>query len=160
MKTLMSLIAISLFVPWIAMADARWDQLTAKVTTEGARLDTQFGMYVSLSSVVPLDDKGSHQADYISGVGGVDEDDVFHAGRFELVSETWIKDANGNWDVDQWLFRVSVEGVLQWGGRYRLVETERGTVISHDSIPLKEGELDQALLRQLQNWYQRTHAQP
>lgn len=156
MKKSFLLILISLLLPWTVLADARWDLLTSKVTTEGFQQDTGYGIYSTLTAITQIDDLGSHQADYISGVGGFDQNDVFVAGRFELVSEQWMKDANGNWDVDQWLFRVSVEGELDWGARYRLVETERGNVISHDAIPVTAGELAQALERQLQQWYRRT----
>lgn len=85
------------------------DSLIAEATQSTNVLITPNGDYHVLSNIVPADPKVTHQADYISAVGLTDKSGRFHPGLFAVVSEHWVKNGN-EWDVDQWMFYMSLDG--------------------------------------------------
>jgi hypothetical protein len=117
-----------------------WADLTYKAVTEGERTDAYGGIFKTLSIVQPLDDDGSYEADHFSGVGGEDAYGKFHASQYQAVSEQWRIDQNGNWNIDQWLFKMDVDGLLTWVAHFQLIELPNGTVLEHRSIEVSKGE--------------------
>ena len=140
---------VSLVVFFLAQisfaAPMSWAELTYKAITQGARYEAYAGVYRTLSLNKPLGDSGAYEADHFSAVGGEDAAGKFRAGHYETVSEQWNIDANGNWDIDQWLFKTDLEGRLTWVAHFHLIEMPNGTVIEHRSIAVTKDEGEKQL---------------
>ena len=116
----------------------KWSALVAAAAASTDSMDTDYGQFRSLTRITPLSTDKPHQADYFSAVGYPDSE----SGRFSVmylsaVSETWAIDANGNWDVDQWIYQLTTEGELASVAHYHLVEQPDGRVLGDDVVPTK-----------------------
>ncbi|MFV8250415.1 hypothetical protein [Bdellovibrio bacteriovorus] len=157
MKKLIASIVVSIVMLGSAAlaSGSQWENLNQIIKDTGTVSETQFGIYLTLSSIVPIGTEGARQADYLSAVGGYDENGNFHAGHLEGVSEQWLIDADGNWSIDQWLFRVSVDGEIDWIAHYHMVQKPNGTMISHDSLIVDDGEGESKWHFWVEDWYAR-----
>lgn len=112
----------------------KWNELLNQVQLNGLSSSYPNGVYLSVSSIVPNDPSKDHQADYLSTVGSVDENGNYIPHHVEAVSETWKLDAEGNWNVDQWIFVVGIDGDIQTVYRRELVKTPEGMVTKLETI--------------------------
>lgn len=127
-----------------------WDQLVDAAVHRGTVHESPVGTYRSLERL-SADRRQPHTANYFSAVG-YDGRDGFEIFRFEVVSENWLIDAEGNWVIDQWGFVLSPEGRLQRWMCYRLVETPQGLVLEQTPLPATVDEANAAWAARLAEW--------
>ena len=123
------------------VSPAHWQELVAKVRA--------LGQFTPSDGNVPdtyglADLRGpagaAHVANYINEWGYTDSHGTFQAGEVTLVSEYWSIPADGNWHIDQWLFRLGMDGSVGARAHITLVETRGGQVLADDAEPLKDGD--------------------
>ena len=123
------------------LSPADWSALVAKIRAVGA--------YTPSNGDIPatygLEDvrgpkDAAHLANYINEWGYTDSHGVFQPGEVTLVSEYWSIPADGNWHIDQWLFRLNVDGSISSRAHITLVETRDGQVLGDDAEQLKDGD--------------------
>ena len=117
-----------------ALGDRAFDSLIDFAAKTGKRQASQFGVFKTLGHVQNFGNETGYKVNYFSFVGGEGIDGNFNVGRVEMVSEFWGIDENGNWDIDQWLYKVSLDGKPTWVAHYRLVQTFQGVVLLHQGI--------------------------
>jgi hypothetical protein len=137
-----------------ASAD-QWNQLVNETVQKGT--DAVYGDsdWKILARVVPGDTSKPRQADYFSTIGGVGPDGKYLASAVSVVSENW-QITNGNWDVDQRIYNLTINGDLIQVNHNHLMEKMDGTVIGDDSLPV--GKITDADVlaewnKKLAEWY-------
>ena len=121
-RTLMkSLFCFLMLMPLLAMAKSlpidfdpqAWNKLiqTAVQTGDPLLMNDDLEMRV-LKNILPNDPMASHQADYFSTVGYTNSQAEYQAYEISVVSENWQKTEDNQWLIDQWIYRVSIEGEL------------------------------------------------
>lgn len=117
-----------------------WDHLVEQIISNGKNENTSFGEFRTLTRSSTEDLSSPHLIRYLSVIGGSSAEDsqkqsTFTIGHVELVWENWLIDADQNWNVDQWLFKVSAEGIPTKTWHYHLVIVpENGHVLKHEAI--------------------------
>ena len=124
-----------------AVSPAHWQELVAKVRALGTCTPTDG----NIPSTYGLEDvrgpkDAAHVANYINEWGYTDSHGQFQAGEVTLVSEQWTIPADGNWHIDQWLFRMDMDGAVGARAHITLVETKDGQVLADDAEALKDGD--------------------
>jgi|GEM_PF-2119645 len=77
----------------------------------------------------------AHKADYVTVFGSIGEEDgLFHPGSVDVVSEDWAVDEKKNWRIEQWMFRVGVDGRARDAMHNILYETPDGHVLGEDEL--------------------------
>jgi len=132
---------------------AKWQALMARAGVQGQEMDTQFGVYKSLTSDVPADTTKAHKSDYYSVVGGMGDGGVFHVDHVEIISENWQINKDGNWDIDQWQYVVTTAGDVQEFNHIHLVETPSRVVVTDDNVTVTEQAALVNLTLLLNQWY-------
>lgn len=135
---------------------AKWQQITAETLAKGSLMQTPYNYYKTLSYLNPADLSKAHTADYFSAVGNFDNQQKFVVDHFEIVSETWTIDAQKNWNIDQWIFVVSVDGSLTNGDHNFIVEDAGGRVLVVKTISSTPDERLQGWSERLSEWENRT----
>lgn len=153
MLLLISLATVLIPFSFAQAESSRWEQLQQHITLHGAKADSDWGLYMTLKNRVLLGTDGSYQVDYLSGVGGEDSNGVFHIGHLEDVSEVWRIDPNGNWDIEQWQYKVTVDGELQFFAHYHMIEKPNGIVLSQEGLPTSDPEFIHKWSELLEKWY-------
>ena len=123
------------------VSPAHWQELVAKVRTLGTFTpsDGNLPATYGLADVRGPKD-AAHVANYINEWGYTDSHGEFQAGEVTLVSEQWTIPSDGNWHIDQWLFRVGMDGTVGARAHITLVETMDGQVLADDGEALKDGD--------------------
>lgn len=111
---------------------ADFASLAKKAAAEGTVLDSGMGEYRVLERLTPNDKTVSHYAEYFSAVGG-QFSGKFYIDHIEIVQENWVKEENNLWNIDQWLFAVTVDGQMVRYNHHVLKETIDGTVVAFDT---------------------------
>ena len=118
-----------------------WTAILENVRDNGKyeEADQNFPAHFSFEDV-----KGStaaaHTADYVSVFGAVaEEDGLFHPDFVDIVSEKWGLDAKGNWSIEQWLFRVRIDGSARDGMHNILHETPDRHVLGEEELGIAKG---------------------
>lgn len=123
------------------VSPAHWQELVAKVRALGTFTPTDGNIpdtYGLADARGPQD--AAHVANYINEWGYTDSHGTFQAGEVTLVSEQWTIPSDGNWHIDQWLFRVGMDGAVSARAHITLVETKDGQVLADDGEALKDGD--------------------
>lgn len=134
-----------------AQSNLNWAPLTTKVIAQGEPTETFAGIFMTVRNIQNLAENSYH-ARYYSAVGGYDDAGKFNAGHLELVSEKWTLSKDNIWNIDQWLFSLSLEGELHFVRHYKMQQTLDGTVLGHDNQTIKPGEDLQQLKGLHQHW--------
>ena len=125
-----------LFVFFSSLAfaqDLDWTSLIPKAIAKGETSEANGSIFKTVKDIeLP-------KAEYLSVVGGF-SDGVFEAWHLEIASEHWIRNEDGNWDIDQWLFAVTLEGKSYFTLHNRMIQTDSGSILFYDSIAIGEGE--------------------
>ncbi|HXT00109.1 MAG TPA: hypothetical protein VN915_05505 [Elusimicrobiota bacterium] len=123
------------------VSPAHWLELIAKVRALGTFTPTDGNIpdTYGLADVRGPKD-AAHVADYVNEWGFTDSRGEFQPGEVTLVSEQWTIPADGNWHVDQWLFRLGMDGSVGARAHITLVETQDGQVLADDGENLKDGD--------------------
>lgn len=123
------------------VSPAHWQELVAKVRALGTFTPTDGNIpdTYGLADVRGPKD-AAHIANYINEWGYTDSHGTFQAGEVTLVSEQWTIPSDGNWHIDQWLFRVGMDGSVSARAHITLVETRDGQVLADDGEALKDGD--------------------
>lgn len=124
-----------------APSPGHWQELVAKVRALGTFTPSDGNMPATygLEDVRGPKD-AAHVANYINEWGYTDSHGNFEAGEVTLVSEQWTIPADGNWHIDQWLFRMGMDGAVSARAHITLVETKDGQVLADDGEALKDGD--------------------
>jgi hypothetical protein len=130
-----------------------WNKLLDIVQKKGQTLESEYGEYVYLEQIEPMDKSLPHIANYFSLVGGKDAVGQFGFGRIEVVSENWQLDQAGNWVIDQYLYRISPEGEINSASHVNMVQTKDRLILKYDSVWLDEAASKSNWQRILNNWY-------
>lgn len=127
-----------------------WNSLLNKITSEGRVIDSYYGVYMSLSNHEQVQD--GYLADYISTVGGYDNQGQYQYSHVELVSEDWSTNADGNWDINQWIFVIEKDQSMRRAAHIHLVEDPTGGILVHERLPIQEGEAQVKLNDEVSAW--------
>lgn len=130
----------------------QWEELKNKAIKEGLPTETYAGIYKTLTQSIPLEPADSHHVDYFSAVGG-EYEGFFEANYFDAVAETWIRQADGGWFIDQWLYRLDQEGGFKYISHYQLQKSPEGFIVSHDPIPFTDAEGKLSFENFLKRWF-------
>ena len=130
-----------------------WLNWLGTVVKTGEPTEMPNGIYLTKSHIEPSDTEHSHQADYFSTVGGFQPNGAFVIDHVETVSEAWTITADGQRDIDQWLFMATKEGDLSRTLHMHVVETADGQVLEDDALPVIEEEAMARWIGQLNAWY-------
>jgi hypothetical protein len=134
---------------------AAFQSLTMAASIKGEVLQGNDYDFHVLKRVTPANPNNTHHAEYFSAVGITDTEGKFSAFQVSVVSEHWVKKANGNWDIDQWIWNAALDGEMQLVYHFRLQETADGSVLGDDAMPLGSPE-EQAKgwLKKVAEWAQ------
>lgn len=153
----MKIITISLLALYLGLSlsveasDTSWQKLKAKAVTDGIPTETEVGTYKTLTHKIPRLPLGSYHVDYFSAVGSEFEG-VFYASYFDAVSETWIRQENGDWTIHQWLYRLNDEGEMSYIAQYQIKKSIDGFLIHHDFIPFTDAEAEKSFKEYMDRW--------
>ena len=115
-------------------------------------LHTPYGDYHVLKHIEPADVTQTHDAEYFSVVGGMYKG-KFYADHVEMVSERWVHTTHDVWNIDQWLFTVSLTGELVRASHNRLHEDDNGTVLPSEDPPAPtDAEADAMFKKHAVDW--------
>ncbi|MBI3549398.1 MAG: hypothetical protein HY078_10195 [Elusimicrobia bacterium] len=89
-----------------------WEALVKKVLTRGTFQEADFYPAQYSLKDVQGDPKDSHSAEYVTIWGGVGDLGVFQGSWASFVSEDWPVKADGHWHIDQWIFRIAMDGEI------------------------------------------------
>lgn len=153
MKTLIAFILGTLFSFSVWATPAQWEGLLSQIEQQGQYLPSPVGDYLSLSDVQPNDREKDRIASYISAVGYYDENMKFQMNRIEAVWEDWKRDENGNFRVDQWLFRLGVDQQMQAYSRYILILSPTGTHLDSEYPSTTDDDFNRKWDQVLSAWY-------
>lgn len=135
---------------------AKWQALISEVVAKGTAMETEDGSWRTLTRIIPADTTKSHEADYLSTVGGVDSNQKYFPSIVYDSYEDWQLDQSGNWNIEQWEFTISVDGELLAIAHNKLRETKDGEVLGSDELPTA-GPSDAGDLKfwgqKLSEWY-------
>ncbi|MGZ3662375.1 MAG: hypothetical protein ACXVB9_16400 [Bdellovibrionota bacterium] len=112
--------------------------------------------YRSLSHISPADVTAPHQAEYFSAMGGVDSQGHFGAFEVSAVSEDWRKRANGDWEIEQWMWSAMTDGTLLRVYHMLLIELPGGSVLDDSVLPSGAADSAEELARwgnKITQWY-------
>lgn len=120
---------------------AEWKALLEKIRakgkyTPGDQMPATYGLEDVRG---PLD--AGHTANYINLWGYTASDGSFSTMEVTLVSEYWIVRPDGNWHIDQWIFRLDTDAAIQARAHITLVETPGRRVLEDTADPLKDAEV-------------------
>lgn len=135
------------------VAQRNWDKLISIVQKTGTVLDSPYGSYLHLSAMEPADTTQSHTANYFSLVGSYGVDNEFYFSRVEVVSENWQLATDGNWHIDQWLYRLTPEGKIISGSHVQQIQTSERSVLKYESTNPTPTEINNQWMMILGNWY-------
>lgn len=124
-----------------------WQLLLERIQQDGKLLELETADYLYLQRKKIINPEPNHQDDYISLVGSRSETGDFRPYKVEAVSESWIKNKDGNWSIDQWLFRIELDQTLTAASHYWMLQTPERRVLESKFIP----ESAAASLRQWQS---------
>ncbi|MCK6599176.1 MAG: hypothetical protein L6Q37_12495 [Bdellovibrionaceae bacterium] len=136
------------------MSQSDWDSLLNIIQKKGKILPSDFGDYLFIENKSKNEGGTIIKANYLSLVGSADASGQFRALRIEGVNEVWSKDADNNWQIDQWLFKINHQGKMTWGAHMVLVEKPEGTVLKHEYVEESDANLEAAWSNKLTEWYQ------
>ena len=153
----MRLIFLILFFAGSAFADtsSQWNGLISQIVAHGEQSDSGEGLWRTLSKITPPDTTKSHQADYMSTVGAFDQSNKYIPFEVDAVSENW-RLFSDHWEIDQWLYTLSVAGELQEIEHYQIEESLDHEILKDDFIPTGAPTSPSELARWnsvLQRWY-------
>ncbi|MDE2292713.1 MAG: hypothetical protein KGL53_11585, partial [Elusimicrobia bacterium] len=96
----------------------------------------------------------AHRSDYVNEWGWEDSHGVFQPAEVTLVSEVWTIPADGNWHIDQWVFRLDMDAAIQARAHITLVETRDGQVLRDDAenMPDSDPRIDNEYIALLRHW--------
>ena len=119
-------------VPRLEAPDEVWQKIMAAAKSKGK--------YSPLNPPIPAgfilsdirgDEKADHSADYVGVFGSVDDEGKFHAMIVNFVSELWkMGPKDGNWHIDQWIFKTDVYGGVEKSDHQTLIERPDRTIVS------------------------------
>lgn len=133
----------------------RFFDLSNKAVTSGDQYQTVSGRYFSLSQKINYN-PADYKALNFSCVGRVDDIGVITKLRHEVVSEYWFQRPNENWLIDQWLFRLDKDGLLEAAWHYKLERSKDGRLIDHYEVNESTSFKERTWKRELELLY-KTH---
>ena len=130
-----------------------WNKMLDIVQKTGKLLESPYGDYLFVEHIEPADTAKPHVANYFSLVGGYDVNGVFQYTHIEVVSENWQINADGNWHIDQYLYRISTDGQIKTSSHVDMIQTKDRVVLKHESLDYDETAAKSNWQRILNNWY-------
>lgn len=135
-----------------------WEQLLQRAANEGQVQETTFGEFRTLINTTNEDLSKPHLIQYLSVVGGSSQSNDnstpgFYISHVELAWEDWQIDKDNHWNVNQWLFKVDIQGnpIRVW--HFHIVEDiESGHIYEHEQIYASPEEQQSAWLERISFW--------
>ena len=81
----------------------------------------------------------THYSDYVNLWGGLGPDG-FESYEASLVSEAWVLEADGRFHIDQWIFKLNMDGSVRGAMHGGLVEDPQGRVYDSWTDPAEAGD--------------------
>lgn len=137
---------------------ARWEKLWKLAAFIGEKMN--FGENQQLrhfKNIVPENQALPHKADYFSTIGVLDQFGKYHAQEISVVSEDWRRQGNGNWEIEQWIFQVRLNGDLKSVRHALVIKTPDGLVLDIQELPSGAADSPEELARwgtKLHEWYE------
>ena len=162
LRTLVTLAALSCslfsaisFSQTVDPQQQNWEKFLGIVELKGKMTATPFGDYMTLANIEPMDEAESHAADYFSLVGVMGEDQKFSFSTIEVVSEKWQLNVDGNWQIDQFLFRISPAGEILKSYAVDMIQTPSRTILKFEYKNLDQAAMSTNWERVKNGWYSR-----
>jgi hypothetical protein len=136
---------------------AKWELLLKRVELYGEDYGSEPELRF-FSHLVPHNKEIPHTADYFGAYGAKDTEGKFHAYEVSVVSEDWRKQENNNWEIEQWIFRVRLNGELAGVTHTLLIEEPSGRVLDIRSLPVGAPDSPEEIERwggKLSEWLKR-----
>ncbi len=154
--TLITAIGLSSFSFAQTVNKSNWNKLTDVVAHTGIVMQTSMGGdYMYVQDIEPADITISHVANYFSRVGVSNPNGEFLYSRIEVVSEIWQLSADGNWNINQWLFTLSPEGKVTRSMHINMVQTAERRILKHEYLAADEAATQTQWTNTLNGWYGR-----
>lgn len=134
----------------------KFEALVNKTLTEGTVLESVYGTTVYLARIVPNDTGKPRSADYFTAEVVVANGQVIPR-RFDVVSENWTINADGNWEIEQYIFLITTSANLEKVTHQRVIETPDMHLIRVEQIPvpsLEDPAVVAALKIRMDAWFQ------
>jgi hypothetical protein len=155
---LFSLVGLALAVSASAAPSfdaGEWNRLVNKAANSEKR--GQFGdaQLRYLERIAPPDISQPHHADYFSVIG-YQTVNGFGPTEVSMVSEDWRKTPEGNWEIEQWIYALLLDGTLTRVMHQEVTETTEGRVLDSRDFPVggPDDPVEQARwLNLLSQWY-------
>jgi hypothetical protein len=158
----MSRFILSLVISFLAptpsfAADSNWNLLVTKIIEAGSITQYENGELRSLQFVTPPDLDQARRAEYISTIGFVGPDNLYYAQSASAVDEDWRVLANGNWEIEQWIYYLKTDGEFYRVLHQTLQRTRDGMILDVTSHPedFQSPEIQNRWSLILQSWYDR-----
>ncbi len=136
---------------------ARWQKLWQLTAFIGEKMEVGDGRELRFfKNIVPENKQEPHRADYLSVIGLIDSFGQFQPMEVSVVSEDWRKRPNNDWEIEQWIFQLRMNGELKWLSHSLLIEDPNGHVLDIQTLPSGEPDSPEMLERwgaKLQEWY-------
>lgn len=136
-----------------SVSSKNWNKILDSVQKTGKLLESPYGDYLYVEHIEPADTAKAHVANYFSLVGGYDIDGVFQYAHIEVVSENWQINGDGNWQIDQYLYRIATDGQIQTSSHVDMIQTKDRVVLKHEIMNFDEAAAKSNWQRILNNWY-------
>ncbi|MBL7556913.1 MAG: hypothetical protein JNM24_13905 [Bdellovibrionaceae bacterium] len=139
--------------PEQSVSSKNWNKILDSVQKTGKLLESPYGDYLYVEHIEPADTAKPHVANYFSLVGGYDINGVFQYAHIEVVSENWQISGDGNWQIDQYLYRITTGGQIQTSSHVDMIQTKDRVVLKHEIMNFDEAAAKSNWQRILNNWY-------
>lgn len=116
------------------LTNESWNHIVQQILNKGTDMESFDGTYRTLSYIHPENKEDTHWAKYLSAVGAADSQGKFHAWRIHAVFEHWVLNQNNQWEIDQWLYVLNLQGQIQRLNHYYLKEEKDGHVLEHKQL--------------------------
>lgn len=148
-------IKISPSLAQIQTENENWKKLIQHIAKHGKVMEADMYSYLYIENTQIAANGKDRHSEYLSLVGVVDSDGVFNASHLEGVSETWATNMqNGNWNIDQWLFKVDGYSNLKWAAHMDMIQTVDHQVLKHDYVQESQNSLNTQWQEKLKSWYE------
>jgi hypothetical protein len=157
MKIFFALCTALLFSSPVFAALPSFEPLVEKLVKEGeVSRNPDFTAYHFANG--NLDRNQPRLVDYVTAMGMEFPNGSFRASNMSLVKEDWRVNAEGNWEIEQWIRVFGMSGNLYQLQHALIIETRSGTVLDYNTIPtggISDEKEIQAAEQEMLLWYQR-----
>lgn len=136
----MGLVAMASMVSVSAGAKETWDAsgwdrlVSAAIQSGESQTIDGYAEFRFLSRIEPNDMTQPRVAQYFT-VMGASAGDEFNIGGIWIIREDWSINADGDWEVDQWIYTSKREGALISEAHNWMKQSPNGRVLDYKTFP-------------------------